>query len=213
MKRPTILRSADTDSGAAPDPATNGDSGKPTRLRQADHYLIGPDGAEVEDEELASGIGWKHMGLDASEAFVYQLPGATVGTALTMWALFGAKTGATNEASQVRNNPKGAGSPAEQLAAVKARFALVESGKWLERAPGDRAGARIDPDILADVYCTFAEGEDGRVRDRAAIADVLRNDKVKRAEVHSIPQVKVEYVKRTTTARASLDVNKVLEGL
>lgn len=120
---------------------------EPLKRKVAEHYLIDAAGATVESEEEATGIGYKLLAL-ADQPFTYQIPGAKAGDPQTMLAIFGAKTLATNETSQARNNSKGAASPQEQRDAVAERFALIETGKWIDRTR-EGVGAKVDKDALA----------------------------------------------------------------
>jgi hypothetical protein len=66
-----------------------------------------------------------------------------------LMALFGAKTLATNESSQIRNAKKNKGldTSREQLDAVLARFKLVREGEWVDRTR--EGGFRVDRPKLA----------------------------------------------------------------
>ena len=121
---------------------------KAPRKKVAEHWLIDANGATVEDEKLATGIGYKLVDLP-DQPFTFQVPGAIPANPQTMLAIFGAKTLATNESSQARNNPKGEASAQEQMDAVRERFALIESGEWIDRSREGGVGAKIDKDALA----------------------------------------------------------------
>lgn len=117
-----------------------------SKRKVAEHYLIDASGAKCDDEESATGIGYKLLAVDSP--FEYQIPGAVPGNPQTMLAIFGAKTLATNETSQARNNAKGAASAQEQLEAVLERFALIDGGKWIDRTR-EGVGAKVDKPALA----------------------------------------------------------------
>lgn len=130
-RTPTILRAPETGAGADTEE-------KIVKERIADHGYVGADGTTpVEDEEDAAGITYT---LKASgEKFlvdVSKLPGS----AQLMLAIFGAKTLATNEASQARQKGN------DQIAAIRERFDVISSGKWVDRAGG---GQKIDLDVMA----------------------------------------------------------------
>lgn len=116
--------------------------------RVAQHALLDQSGATTDAEEAAWGISYKLHGLDTVFTWTYgKHPDAD-----RMLSIMGAKTLATNESSQVRNNPKGAGTVQEQMDAVVERFADLESGKWVDRTR-EGVGARVDKDKLAEAIC------------------------------------------------------------
>jgi len=136
--------------------------------RIAKHLLIDATGGVVDEPEQAAGIRYIHV--KGGQTFDYQ---PTNDTAKTMLALFGAKTLATNEASRVRQQNKQA-SGDEQVDAIRSRFDLIESGKWVDRTRV--AGPRYDHPTLAmaaaNVYKASARGAQDS-RDEAAIANAM----------------------------------------
>lgn len=128
---------SDTDTATAP---------AAKRESVAKHELIAAPGEEHVGMEAATGI--RYTDRASGEIFEYMLPGATAGTAITMLALFGAKTKATNEASRVRNGENG--TTAEQMEAIDEVFANLEKGIWREKAEGG-GGSRTDKRVLAEV--------------------------------------------------------------
>lgn len=123
----------------------------------AKHELLDAAGNVVENEEEATGI--RYTVLANNQAFDFQ-SGLEAGQRNTMLIIFGAKTLATNESSAIRNNPKGEGTPDEQIDAVRERFALLESGKWVDRTR-EGVGAKLDLDTFANAICNVmvAEGK------------------------------------------------------
>lgn len=130
-----------------------------SKRKVADHWLIDAAGTTVEKEEEATGIGYKLVDLPG-KPFIYQIPGAVAGSTITMQAVFGCKTLATNESSQVRHNPKGEGTADEQLEAVRERFALMDSGVFVDRTR-DGVGVRIDLDMLSQASAEAAAAKGG----------------------------------------------------
>jgi hypothetical protein len=158
----------------------------------AKHSLLDEQGNVVENETEATGI--RYTQVATGDTFDYQITEA----AKMMLAVFGAKTLATNEASQVRNNPKGGGSNSEQMEAIKNRFALLDQGEWVDRTR--EGGAAIDKDTLgsAIVEIMIQDGkitEDKRADAYDQVRQRLEEDEayVKIARQH--PRVTAEYAK------------------
>lgn len=117
------------------------------RQQQAKHSFLAADGSETKDMHEATGI--KYVDIASGEEFTYQIPGATAGSPLTMLAVFGAKTKATNEASQVRQAiARGEDVDGSQVDEITAVFGKISDGIWREPGEG-RVGAKIDRDALA----------------------------------------------------------------
>lgn len=167
---------------------TNGGDNVPVRKQVAKHELLDSGGAVVEQEELATGI--RYTLIENDQKFEFQ-SGLEPGKLLTMLALFGAKTLATNESSQVRNNPKGAGTADEMIEAVRERFALLDSGKWVDRTR-EGVGAAVDKDALAEAIVRVVESE-GKSIDKAKVRAKLEDDRnyVRNSRQH--PKVATEY--------------------
>lgn len=132
---------------------------KPDRKKVADHFLLDGSGQVVKEMEKACGIRYVAVG-KADAPFDFIFDGATPGTALTMLAIFGAKTKATNEASRVRNGE--GGGVDEQLSAIDDVFsALVGDpnanppvpGVWREKSEG--GGTKLDWDTVAQCLATL----------------------------------------------------------
>ena len=135
---------------AAAPPTTTVDE-EPAQRKVASHTLIDASGVKLPDdqgEEQAWGIRYTLLANNQSFDYIY----GKSGDMDRMLACFGAKTLATNETSQVRHNPKGEGSPDEQIAAVRERFAGLSTGVWVDRTR-EGVGARVDKDALAEAIC------------------------------------------------------------
>lgn len=159
-----------------------------TKRKVAEHYLIDANSAVVDDEESATGIRYKLV--ETGESFDYQVSQGSA--AATMLAIFGAKTLATNETSQVRNNPKGAGDAAEQMAAVKDRFALLDSGQWIDRTREGGGFAKIDKDALAAAIVTAVEAKGGTI-DLVKVREKLEDDRAYLTKARKVPEVQQAY--------------------
>lgn len=115
------------------------------RLKVAEHEFIDAQGNAVDDGESAQG--YRYTLLANGDTFDWYWTMAN-DDEKRMLAIFGAKTLATNETSQARNNPKSAGSAAEQMEALRERFTMLRNGQWVDRTrePGV---AKVDKQALA----------------------------------------------------------------
>jgi hypothetical protein len=117
--------------------------------RKAKHELIAAKGGEHVTIDTAVGI--RYTDLTGNQVFEYLIPDAKAGSPLTMLALFGAKTKATNETSRVRNGKNGGVSnPTEEMEALDEVFESITNGVWREKAEGG-GGTRTDKSLLATV--------------------------------------------------------------
>jgi hypothetical protein len=168
----------------------NTDSGEneTTKERKAIHGLL--DGAATPTKKFdeAHAITYALVGIP-DDVFTYETP-AGIPDAVRMLALFGARTLATNTASQLRQAGE---DEAEQLAAIRDRFELLDSGTWIERA--ERVGAKIDLELLARVYVEWAKTE-GATKDYATILQKITEDKKAKNAAWGVPDVKAEYQKQ-----------------
>lgn len=121
-------------------------AGDDKRAGVAKHELIAVPGGEHVD--ITEAVGIRYTDRATGDKFEYIFDGAKPGTDITMLALFGAKTKATNEASRVRNGDKG--TTTEQLEAIDEIFDKIRRGIWREKAEGG-SGTRTDKKLLAEV--------------------------------------------------------------
>jgi hypothetical protein len=164
----TMTESIETSNGAA----------TTTKRKVAQHDLIDANGKEVDTEEEAQGI--KYTLQENGQSLTWKWAEAT-DDEKRLLAIFGAKTLATNETSQVRNNPKGPGDADEQIAAVRERFAMIRTGQWVDRTrEGGGVGAKIDRDALAEAICQVLVAE-GKVTD-ADVQNGVKAEKRKRLD-------------------------------
>jgi len=142
--------SADATAPAPAATANDGDT-EPVKRKVAKHELLGADGSllpEDQGEESAHGMRYTLLANNQSHDYIF----GRNADQDRMLAVFGAKTLATNETSQARNNPKGASGPDEQIEAVRDRFALLATGTWVDRSR-EGVGAKIDLDALREAIC------------------------------------------------------------
>lgn len=175
-----------------------------SKTRQvAKHELVDVNGNLVDDEEHATGI--RYTDLATGESFEHQV-GGSPGAASTMLAIFGAKTLATNEASQARQ--KGAEGDA-QVQAIKDRFALIGGGQWVDRTR-EGVGAKVDLDALAKAICTAMVAAGKPQPDEAEVRLKLE-DKGFARQVRQVPQINQEYARLVGRQGKTLD--DVMAGL
>lgn len=181
----------DTTVAQAPAPVAPVVTPAPADKREsvAKHELLAaPGGDHVAMQEA---VGIRYTDRASGDKFEYFPNGATAGTALTMLALFGAKTKATNEASRVRNGD--GGSTAEQLEAIDEVFANLDKGVWREKAEGG-GGSRTDKRLLAEVLiAALGEKAQGTID---TYANRLETEEGYLKKVLSNDAIKSEYRKR-----------------
>lgn len=155
------------------------------RASVAKHELIAAPGGE--HVAINEAVGIRYTDRESGQKFEYIIPDAQPGTPITMLALFGAKTKATNEASRVRNGKDG--DTVAQFEAIDEVFDNITKGIWREKAEGG-GGSRTDKAVLAQVLVQWLEAQgklNGTVdtyQNRLETEDgymkkVLANDEVK----------------------------------
>jgi hypothetical protein len=143
------------------------------RTQVAKHEFLAADGTPTKDIHEATGI--RYTDIASGESFDYQIPGASAGAPVTMFAVFGAKTKATNEASQVRQAlARGEDVDGSQVDAIREVFGKISDGTWREPGEG-RVGAKVDRDSLAMAIVEFA-GSLGKNPDLTEIRQRLDDD-------------------------------------
>lgn len=168
------------------------------RKAVAKHELIAEAGGEHTSMDKAVGI--RYTDKTTNEVFEYLIPGATAGTPITMLALFGAKTKATNEASRVRNGEKG--DSQAQMEAIDEVFANISNGVWREKAEGG-GGSRTDKALLAQVLVEkLGEKAVGTVD---TYQNRLETEEAYFKKVWSNEDVKAEYKRRKGQTGVKLD--------
>lgn len=159
------------------------------RAGVAKHELIAVAGGD--HVNITEAVGIRYTDKATGEKFEYLIPGAQPGTAITMLALFGAKTKATNEASRVRNGQ--GGDTQAQFEAIDEVFANITNGIWREKAEGG-GGSRTDKALLAQVLVdALGEKAQGTVD---TYAHRLETEEAYYKKVWSNEQIKAEYKRR-----------------
>jgi hypothetical protein len=168
----------------------------------AKHGLLDQAGnllAESSDFENAHGI--RYLDIATGQTFDYML---TNPESVRMFAAFGARTLTTNEASQVRNSKEG-GTPAEQVQAIRDRFALIDSGTWVDRSR--EGGPRWDVPTLASAAVAVAVAKKKVPNTDAAKGDaydkflkLMTEDPSKVTVIRAVEGVEAEYRKLRGTA-------------
>lgn len=193
VRKSEVMMQAETGAAAAGDE-------EPVKRKVANHRLVNAAGETVENEEEATGIGYQVVGSQAE--FIWQ-SGGTAGDALTMLAVFGAKTLATNESSAARNRKEDPADSDGQMEAVKERFALINTGKWVDRSR-DGVGTKIDLDQLAGAIVDVAQAA-GKTADYAALRQKLEEDPNFKKVVQQVAAIKSAYAKRVGRVEKTLD--------
>jgi hypothetical protein len=189
---------------------------KKVRDRVAEHSYLDDEGNEVEAEEAATGYQYVlKSDSDTPLEFSWFWKEANE-IEKRMLAIFGAKTLATNESSQVRNNEKIKGTdeagPDAQMEAVKARFAEFRKDppQWMDRTR-EGAAVRIDKNALAGAICdvlvhdgkkTQADVDQGHY---AKVLQKLEEDPTYVRKARQVPAVSEAYAKRVGRTVASVD--------
>ena len=164
----------------------------------AKHELIAAQGGEHTSMDKAVGI--RYTDKKSGEIFEYLIPDAIAGHPMTMLALFGAKTKATNEASRVRNGEKG--DVQAQMEAIDEVFGNITKGVWREKAEGG-SGTRTDKALLAQVLVdALGEKAQGTVD---VYQNRLETEEAYYKKVWSNDQIKSEYKKRKGNTGPALD--------
>lgn len=153
------------------------------REQVAIHSWLDANGEETKDIHVASG--YRRKDKNTGELFEYIAAGAA-GKPATMLELFGAKTKATNEASQVRQAERRGeeveGSETDNVIAI---FEQIAEGVWREIREGGGV-AKVDRDALAQaLFECNPKANEGK--GLAAIRERLDSDvkwfrKVRKAE-------------------------------
>lgn len=184
----------------------SGVTATPTKRAQiAEHGLLDSAGNTVDEFEQATGI--RYVDLASKLTFDYQL---TNPKTTNMLALFGARTLATNEASASRQKD---GDSAEQIEAIKARFAYMDStGEWVDRSR--EGGPRWDQPTLATAAVNVlvatkrikANDDEAKGKAFAKFVESMAADPAKVAAIRQVEGVEAEYRKlRGTGATKSAD--------
>ena len=153
---------------------------------------INAEGVVVEKEEEATGV--RYTELETGESVDWQ-SGGDAGVTAVMVACFGMLTLMGNIRNTIKNGAEA--SDENVVDAIKARIAVMDSGKWLDRAAGER-GPKIDPDKMAEAFMqwvreTGSDDAKAKLQTKDVYVQRLIEDKSYAAKVRAIPEVKIIY--------------------
>lgn len=184
----------------------NTDVNRPKRDKVATHEFLDLTGNPVDDGESARG--YRYTLLANGDTFDWFWAQANEDER-RMLAIFGAKTLATNETSQARNNPKGAASAEDQMQALRDRFADVRAGQWVDRTR-EGVATKIDKPSLATAIVQVliskgkvTEADKGTVY--AAKLQQLEEDATYLRKSRQVPEVAIAYAAIVGRTVASVD--------
>lgn len=190
---PQILRAPETETGTSADTEAT-----VVRERVAKHELLDTQGNVTEDEDLAHGIRYTLLKTGKSFSAMYK-PNTD---AARMFAIFGMKTLATNEASQARTGG------ADQLAAIQDRFSLIEGGKWVDRT----GSGKMDLDTLAQAVYNVVKAKDPNKQTTVeALRQKLETEADFRSTVRGVKEITNEYA--TLKGRTVATLEDVFAGI
>lgn len=178
---------------AAAAPATDTTAADTKKSRAvAKREWLNASGTVVENEEEATGV--RYTELETGESVDWQ-SGGDAGQTATMVACFGMLTLMGN----IRNTIKNGNEPSDEnvVDAIRARIAVMDGGKWLDRASG-AGGPKIDVAKMAAAFIEWVQttGSDeakGKLQTQEVYAERLETDKSYAAKVRNIPEVKIIY--------------------
>jgi hypothetical protein len=189
-------------------------NGQTTAKKQqlAEHALIDAQGNEVEDFEKAHGIRYTDK---ASGASTERTPGNT--DALRMFAVFGMRTLATNQASAARQADENA-SGQDQIDAIDERFDLIDTGTWVDRTR--EGGVRYDLATLASAAVNVLIAK-GKLKDEDAAKaatytkffEAMTQDSTKVTAVRQVDGVDAEYKRLKGRSTPSVDDLAAIGGV
>ena len=198
---------ADENPTAAATPTAPESPAKAKRESKGEHtyFRLNDDGTPtvVEAIEEATGIAYKDVA--TGESFAYAIPGAVAGSVLTMFAIFGAKTRATNAASAARQKrERDSAYVQSDIDYIRETFAETIDGTWAVTGDGARAPA-YDLDVLADVLVDLIGKATGKTQDKAKVKAKLESDLKYRRGATGNTDVKVEYLRRVGKSGGDLN--------
>lgn len=171
-----------------------------TKVRLAEHDWVNAQGDVVEDMEEATGI--KYRSLGDEKAFVYQIPGAKAGDVLTMFAVFGARTKATNSALAAREKRKRDNEfKATDLEHVEALFGEIKEGQWGAPSESKPKGPKYDLDVLAAVIADSITAAGGapdlaKIREKCGDSPAYVRGAIAFTDENGVRTIEREYNKR-----------------
>jgi hypothetical protein len=166
----------------------------------AQHEMLDSSGQPTTD--MGDAVGYRYSLVNGGgKALTWQWSDATEDEK-RMFALFGAKTLATNTTSGARNNTKGQASPDEQIEKAIERFSQIRDGTW--RKPGE-GGFKVNLEFMAQAIAK-ARLELGKPVDNVEVyLQRLTEEQGYLAKVRVVPQVAAHYAKLAGRSTATID--------
>jgi hypothetical protein len=192
----------------APETDAGGTESEVAKRGVAKHTLLAQDGSELPEdqgEETAYGVRYTLIGNGESQEYIYGKNAEMD----RMLACFGAKTLATNERSAAKQK-HGEDAHDEQIAAVRERFTLLETGVWVDRSR-DGVGAKVDPDKLAEAICQVIIDEGKMTAEqveagyKAKVRAKIDEDKAYARKARQMPKVSAAYASLMGRTAATVD--------
>ena len=171
--------------------------------RKAKHAWLLPDGSET--KAIVAATGASYTTLEAGEKVEWQVPGASAGDVATMLGLFGLRTLMTNTASQAfQARNRGEADVGSDVENIKERLGEIKPGVWGAERQGGGGLRGINIPALVDAAEAVA-GKRKKPFDRAKVLQRVTEDQKYRRDLKGIPEILVEYTKRTAGSGKSLD--------
>lgn len=176
--------------------------------RLAEHGYIAADGSVVEEIEKATGITYKDKA--TGEAFAYNFGnadiGAVAGAVATMFAVFGAKTRATNAASAARQKRARDNTYAQSdVAYIIEVFGETKQDVWAVAGEGAGRAPSIDLVFLHAAISEYAESK-GNPLDPSKLEEKLAGDLAYRRGAFANPDVKKIYLRLAGKPESTVDL-------
>lgn len=161
----------------------------------AKHEYLTVNGGDTDDETEAHGYRYTHL---RTSGVVEVMWNELSEDAKRMFGIFGIKTLATNEASQVKQKN---GTGVDPAPSIKERFALIQTGQWVDRT---REGFQVNLDALAaatfDVLTKY-----GHAADYASLRERMETDKDFVKKSKSNTEINALYIEKVGRPTASID--------
>lgn len=174
--------------------ATNETETSKRALAKHEYFTI--NGGDTDDETEAHGYRYTHLRTGGSVERMWSDLNAD---AQRMFGIFGMKTLASNEASQVK---QAGGAEVNPAPAIEARFNLLQNErKWVDRT---REGFTVNLDTLAAATFEILT-KYGKAADYASLRDRMETDKEFVKKTKSNPEVNALYIEKVGRPTASID--------
>lgn len=167
----------------------------------AKHGYVDASGTAVDQIEKATGNSYVDLATGKQILNVFDIKGDDKELArILMFACFGWRTLATNEASAWRQAAERGDEDLEpdQAAAIESRMEQIASGTWRERGEGSPRGPKYDPVVMANALVAVLG--DKAAGDAAHYHERYTTDKSYAAKVRSNTSVMAKYYELSKTA-------------